>query len=180
MIKCSNLDLEGVLVFENVTSKDSRGSFSEVFKQSEYAEHLPNTKFIQDNESVSQYGVLRGLHYQKRDYEQSKLIRVSHGEIQDIAVDIRKDSNTFGEYISIILNKDNRKQLFVPRGFAHGFLVLSDFAVVNYKVDNIYSPEHESGILYCDKVLNIKWDIDMDNIIVSEKDLALPGLRKLQ
>ena len=177
MIKCLKLDLEGALLFENLTFKDSRGSFSEVFKDLEYSKHLQGVKFIQDNESVSNYGVLRGLHYQKGDYKQSKLVRASYGEIQDVVVDIRKDSATFGKHISVILSKDNNKQIFVPKGFAHGFLVLSDFAIVNYKVDNIYSLKHESGLLYCDKDLDIKWNIE--DVVVSEKDSLLPTLSEI-
>ena len=179
MIKCSKLDLEGALLFENLTFKDNRGSFSEVFKDLEYSEHLQEIKFIQDNESVSKYGVLRGLHYQKSNYEQSKLVRVSYGEVQDVIVDIRNESSTFGKHISVILSKENGKQLFVPKGFAHGFLVLSDFAIVNYKVDNVYSPKHELGLLYSDKNLNIKWGLETDSIVVSQRDLDLPTLNKI-
>ena len=180
MIKCSKLKLDGVLIFSAPNFEDSRGSFSEVFKLSDYRKHLPSeTNFIQDNESVSKYGVIRGLHFQKSNFEQAKLVRVSYGEIQDIAVDIRKDSSTFGQYVSVVLSKENRKQLFIPRGFAHGFLVLSDLAIVNYKVDNMYSPEHELGILYSDKEININWDINPKNIIVSKKDLMLPNLSEI-
>mgnify|MGYP001188099399 CR=1 FL=1 len=180
MIKCSELKLNDVLLFEINAFEDERGSFSEVYKESKFSNFLPyDINFIQDNESVSNYGVLRGLHFQKSPFQQSKLVRVSHGEIQDIIVDIRKGSSTFGEYISVILSKENQKQIFIPKGFAHGFLTLSKFAVVNYKVDNYYSSEHDSGILFKDSDIGINWNIDDSDIIVSEKDSNLPALKEL-
>ena len=179
MINCLKLELEGLLLFQNSIFEDDRGSFSEVFKEIEYSKYLPGINFIQDNESISQYGVLRGFHFQKSDYAQSKLVRASYGEIQDVVVDLRKESSTFGRHVSLKLSKENGKQLFVPKGFAHAFLVLSNFAVINYKVDNVYSPKHESGILFSDKDLNVKWDINIDDIILSEKDLLLPEFNKI-
>jgi dTDP-4-dehydrorhamnose 3,5-epimerase len=180
MIKCEHLKLDGVLLFEFEKHEDSRGSFSEVYREGHYAKFLPNNShFIQDNESFSKKGVLRGLHFQTTPLEQSKLIRVSHGEIQDVIVDIRKDSKTFGKHLSLKLSKQNGKQLFVPKGFAHGFLVLSETAIVNYKVDSYYSKDHDSGILFNDSDLGIKWEFHKTDIKASDKDLNLPRLKNL-
>ena len=181
MIKYSKLKLKGVLLFETEIHKDSRGSFSEVYKESDYFRFLPkDINFIQDNESISQYGVLRGLHFQKKPLEQSKLIRVSKGEIQDLIVDIRKESDTFGQYISIILSKENQKQVFIPKGFAHGFLTLSNTAIINYKVDNYFSKENDSGVLFNDSDINIEWNLPKSDLSISEKDLNLPNLKNLE
>lgn len=178
MIKCHHLEIDGVLLFESETHKDSRGSFSEVYRSDGYVDFLPNNiQFIQENESISKYGVLRGLHFQSGVYAQSKLVRVSYGEIQDVIVDIRKNSKTFGHHISVKLSKDNGKQLFVPKGFAHGFLSLSESTIVNYKVDNYYSKKHESGILFNDSDLGIKWNLDNLDIIATDKDLMFPKLK---
>tara|TARA_B100001029_G_C14947089_1_gene386578 strand:+ start:47 stop:589 length:543 start_codon:yes stop_codon:yes gene_type:complete len=180
MIVCSELELKGVLLFESKIFEDSRGSFSEAYNSS-YSNYISKEiKFIQDNESVSRYGVLRGLHFQNSPFEQSKLVRVSKGEIQDIIVDIRRDSSTFGKYISILLSKDNGRQVFVPKGFAHGFLTLSKEAIVNYKVDNKYSKEHESGIIYNDKDLLINWKIESKDLVISDKDLLLAPIKDLK
>ena len=180
MIECFELGLKGVLVFEPKIIKDLRGSFSEVYNSS-YLNYIPKkVNFIQDNESVSIQGVLRGLHFQRKPFEQSKLVRVSKGEIQDVVVDIRKDSPTFGRYVSVLLSKKNGKQIFVPRGFAHGFLTLSKEAIVNYKVDNEYSKNHESGIVYDDKDLSIDWIIKHEDMIISNKDLLLPSIKGIK
>ena len=184
MIKCLELKLSGVLLFEVNIFKDSRGSFSEVYKESDFSNFLPDgINFIQDNESESKYGVLRGFHFQEAPFEQSKLVRVSHGEIQDIIVDIRKDSSTFGQYVSVVLSKANQKQIFIPKGFAHGFLTLSKSAIVNYKVDNYYCPKHDSGVHPLDPDINVEWnkwdDIDVDDIIISDKDSKLPTLKEI-
>ena len=180
MIKCSHLELDGLLLFESKKYNDSRGNFSEVYRLDQFSKFLPDKiKFIQDNESFSNKGVLRGLHFQESPFEQSKLIRVSHGEIQDVVVDIRPNSKTFGKNFSLKLSKENGRQLFVPKGFAHGFLVLSDQAIVNYKVDNYYSKEHDSGILFDDLDLNINWELNKSDIQISEKDLNLPQLKDL-
>ena len=180
MIKCNHLEIDGLLLFESERYDDSRGSFSEVYRLDQFSEFLPhNINFIQDNESFSNKGVLRGLHFQASLFEQSKLVRVSHGEIQDVVVDIRKKSKTFGKHISLKLSKENGRQLFVPKGFAHGFLVLSDNAIVNYKVDNYYSKEDDSGILFNDSDLNINWELDESEIQCSEKDMNLPQLKNL-
>ena len=172
----SHLELDGVLLFEPDVFKDARGSFSEVFKSSYTPEEI---KFVQDNESVSKYGVLRGIHFQKKPFEQSKLVRVSKGEMQDVVVDLRKGSPTFGRYMSFFLSKENGKQIFIPKGFGHGFLSLSEELIVNYKVDNKYSKKSESGIIYNDKDLSIKWALETKDLIISDKDLQLPLLRDL-
>tara|TARA_Y100000748_G_C15183276_1_gene366523 strand:+ start:33 stop:575 length:543 start_codon:yes stop_codon:yes gene_type:complete len=180
MIKCSELKLSGVLLFEVDIFKDSRGSFSEAYRKLDFSSFLPDgLDFVQDNESISRFGVLRGLHFQRKPFEQSKLVRVSHGEIQDVVVDIRKDSSTFGQYISVILSKQNQRQLFVPKGFAHGFLTLSESAIVNYKVDTYYSPDSDSGVLFNDSDIGINWNIDEAEIIMSQKDSNLQALKQL-
>lgn len=146
----------------------------ESFKESFIKEKFPDLNFIQDNESESSYGVLRGLHYQNPPFEQTKLVRVIKGEILDVVVDLRKDSLTFGKWLSVKLCEVNKHQLLIPRGFAHGFLTLSDKAIIAYKVDNEYSRDHESGIIYNDSSLNINWgEISKEKIILSKKDLQL-------
>ena len=133
--------------------------------------------FIQDNESKSSYGVLRGLHFQKGDYSQAKLVRVIKGKVLDVAVDIRRSSATFGQHVMVELSDENKRQFFIPRGFAHGFLVLSDEAVFTYKVDNVYAPQAEAGICWNDPALGIDWPIDAAQVLTSEKDLKLPLLK---
>ena len=180
MIKYTHLETDGLLLFESEKYDDSRGSFSEVYRLDQFSEFLPDDiNFVQDNESFSNQGVLRGLHFQESPFAQSKLVRVSLGEIQDVVVDIRESSKTFGKHISIKLSKENGRQLFVPKGFAHGFLVLSDQAIVNYKVDNYYSKQHDSGILFKDPDLDINWELKKSDIKVSQKDLNLPQLKNL-
>ena len=149
---------------------DDRGYFMESFSAKWFEKHVCNTQFVQDNESKSVKGVLRGLHFQNPPYAQAKLVRVIEGEVLDVAVDLRKDSPTYGQYEKMVLTGENKKQFFVPRGFAHGFVVLSDKATFSYKVDNVYSPIHESGILWNDKTLNIDWLLDETLIQLSEKD----------
>jgi dTDP-4-dehydrorhamnose 3,5-epimerase len=139
-------DIEGVFVIEPRVFNDARGYFFEAWKQEEFNEHVGEVNFIQDNESKSSFGVLRGLHYQKGELSQAKLVRVIKGKVLDVAVDIRKSSPTFGKHVMVELSEDNKRQLFIPRGFAHGFLVLSDEAVFTYKVDNPYAPQAEAGI----------------------------------
>ena len=145
----------------------------ESYKESFIEENFPGVKFIQDNESKSSFGVLRGLHFQKAPYEQTKLVRVVRGKVQDIAVDLRKDSPTFGKYESVVLSSVNKKQLLIPKGFAHGFVTLSDEAVFSYKVDNIYASEFDSGVIYNDKTISIDWKMEKQDIILSEKDRSL-------
>ena len=165
-----------LLVFEPVVFDDSRGFFFEAYNQKMFGGAGIECQFVQDNQSRSTYGVIRGLHYQIAPFAQAKLVRVLVGSILDVAVDIRKGSPTFGKVYSIELSAANKKQLFIPAGFAHGFSVLSEVAEVMYKCDQFYSKASEHGIIYNDPTLNIDWQIPMDKAIVSEKDLVLPQL----
>ncbi len=167
----------GVYVIEPRVFNDSRGYFFEAWKKQEFEDHIGKIEFIQDNESKSSYGVLRGLHYQKGDYSQAKLVRVIKGKVLDVAVDIRKSSPTFGQHVMVELNDENKRQFFIPRGFAHGFLVLSDEAIFTYKVDNVYAPQAEAGIRWNDPDVGIEWPIDLDKVMTSEKDLKQPFLK---
>ena len=163
-------EIEGLLILEPKVFGDERGYFFESFSQREFEEKVCKTIFVQDNESKSGYGVLRGLHFQKPPFEQAKLVRVVKGKVLDVAVDIREDSPTFGKHVSVELSEENKRQMFVPRGFAHGFVVLSEEAIFQYKCDNYYMPQAEGGILWNDPVLNIDWKIPMEDVILSEKD----------
>ena len=165
-------DIEGVFIIKPRVFEDKRGYFFETFKQSEFDSNIgSHIDFIQDNESKSGYGVLRGLHYQKGDKSQAKLVRVIKGRVVDVAVDLRRNSPTFGKHVMAELSEENKAQLFIPRGFAHGFLVLSDEAVFTYKVDNAYAPESEACIRFDDPQLAIQWPIDLSEVLTSEKDL---------
>ena len=166
--------IEGVYIIEPKVFSDARGYFMEAWKQQEFNEHVCHIDFIQDNESKSSFGVLRGLHYQKGALSQSKLVRVIKGKVLDVAVDIRKSSPTFGQHVMVELSEDNKRQFFIPRGFAHGFLVLSDEAIFTYKVDNPYAPQAEAGIRWNDPDLAIEWPIDFSKVQTSEKDLKQP------
>lgn len=168
--------LEGVVVIKQKVYSDTRGYFFESFSQKEFEEKVCKTTFVQDNESKSTYGVVRGLHFQKAPYAQSKLISVVKGCVLDIAVDIRKGSPTFGKHVETVLSEENRLQFFVPRGFAHGFVVLSEEAILQYKCDNYYKPQLEGGIKWNDPALNINWQIPIVDIILSEKDKNNPLL----
>ncbi|MBQ3753049.1 MAG: dTDP-4-dehydrorhamnose 3,5-epimerase [Prevotella sp.] len=170
-------EIEGVFVIEPRVFNDARGYFMEAWKEGEFMEHVGPVHFIQDNESKSGYGVLRGLHYQKGEYSQAKLVRVIKGRVLDVAVDIRKSSPTFGKHVMVELSEDNKRQFFIPRGFAHGFLVLSQEAIFTYKVDNPYAPQHEAGIRWNDPELAIEWPIEAAAVQTSEKDLKQPLLR---
>lgn len=171
-------EIEGVFIIEPRVFADKRGYFFESFRQSEFDANVGgHTVFIQDNESKSSYGVLRGLHYQKGEYSQAKLVRVIKGRVLDVAVDIRRTSPTFGKYVMVELSEENKKQFFIPRGFAHGFLVLSDEAIFTYKVDNQYAPQSEAGIRYDDPEIGIEWPIDAKDILTSEKDNKAPWLK---
>lgn len=173
--------LKGCFILEPTVFEDSRGYFFESFNQQKFNDLIgQNSNFIQDNESFSTKGVLRGLHYQVGEYAQAKLVRVIKGAVLDIAVDIRKDSDTYGEHVSLELTEANKKQLFIPRGFAHGFVVLSDTAIFSYKCDNFYNKESEGGIIYDDKNLNIDWILNENEFIISEKDLQLPTLKSVK
>jgi len=167
-------DIPGLLIFEPNIFKDDRGYFFESYNYKVFAEAGIHNSFIQDNQSQSIYGVIRGLHYQLNPHAQSKLVRVLRGSIIDVAVDIRKGSSFYGKTYSIELSAENKKQLFIPAGFAHGFSVLSDIAEVAYKSDGLYNKESETGIAYNDPELNIDWKIPADKIIVSDKDRLLP------
>lgn len=170
-------EIKGVFIVEPKVFKDARGYFMEAWKQAEFDEHVGRTVFIQDNESKSSYGVLRGLHYQKGDASQAKLVRVIKGKVLDVAVDIRRSSPTFGRHVMVELSEDNKRQFFIPRGFAHGFLVLSDEAIFTYKVDNPYAPQSDAGIRWNDPALGIEWPIDPAVVLTSEKDLKQPLLK---
>ncbi|MDO4309131.1 MAG: dTDP-4-dehydrorhamnose 3,5-epimerase [Prevotella sp.] len=163
--------IKDVYVIEPRVFKDERGYFFESWKQSDFEQNIGKVNFIQDNESKSSYGVLRGLHYQKGEYSQAKLVRVIKGRVLDVAVDLRKSSPTFGKHVAVELSEDNKRQFFIPRGFAHGFLVLSQEAVFTYKVDNVYSPQHEASILFNDPDLGIEWPVAASEILTSDKDL---------
>lgn len=156
---------------------DARGYFMEAWKQAEFNEHVGKVDFIQDNESKSSFGVLRGLHFQKGAAAQAKLVRVIKGKVLDVAVDIRKSSPTFGKHVMVELSEENKRQFFIPRGFAHGFLVLSEEAIFTYKVDNPYAPQSEAGIRWDDPDLAIQWPIDSQKVQTSEKDLKQPSFK---
>ncbi len=170
-------DIDGVVIIEPRVFNDARGYFFESYSERDFNSQVGEIKFIQDNESRSQYGVLRGLHYQKGEYSQAKLVRVVRGKVYDVAVDLRKSSPTFGKYVGVELSEDNHRQFFIPRGFAHGFAVMSDIAVFQYKCDNFYAPQSEGAIMWNDPQLNIKWPIPADKVILSEKDQHHPLLK---
>ena len=166
--------ISDVIIIEPTVFGDTRGYFFESYNKNKFEEVVGKTSFIQDNESKSSKGVLRGLHFQKPPFEQAKLVRCIEGEVLDVAVDIRKKSKTYGQHVAVLLSGDNKRQLFVPRGFAHGFLVLSDSATFAYKVDNTYAPDHDAGIRWNDKELNIQWELLDSAVRVSAKDAELP------
>lgn len=170
-------DIKGVYVIEPKVFNDARGYFFESWKKEEFEEHVGDISFVQENESKSSFGVLRGLHYQKGEYSQSKLVRVIKGRVLDVAVDIRRSSPTFGQHVMVELSDENKRQFFIPRGFAHGFLVLSEEAIFTYKVDNVYAPQAEAGIRWDDPQLGIKWPISIDHVLTSEKDTKAPLLK---
>lgn len=177
-MKALETKLKGCFILEPNIIKDKRGYFFESFNQKQFQELTQTqTIFLQDNESYSTKGVLRGLHYQTGDFAQAKLVRVVEGKVLDVAVDLRKESKTFGKHVSVELSADNKKQLFVPRGFAHGFIVLSETAVFSYKCDNYYNKSSEAGIIYNDSDLNIDWQLTERELLVSEKDIILPNLK---
>jgi dTDP-4-dehydrorhamnose 3,5-epimerase len=174
-LSCS---LKGLVIVEPTVFEDSRGYFFEAYNQNLFQQNGVDCNFVQDNQSRSSYGVIRGLHYQLNPFAQSKLVRVLEGEILDVAVDIRKNSATYGQHFSVILSAENKKQLFIPPGFAHGFSVLSSIAIVLYKCDAFYNKQSEAGIRFSDKELNIDWKIQPGKEIISEKDLQLPSLNE--
>ena len=173
-------DIEGVVIIEPRIFSDDRGYFFESFSQREFEEKVCKTTFVQDNQSKSSYGVLRGLHFQKPPHAQSKLVRVVKGAVLDVVVDIREGSPTYGQHVAVELTEDNHRQLFVPRGCAHGFSVLSEDVIFQYKCDNLYNKESEGAILWNDADLNIDWQIPADKVVLSEKDMANSALKDFQ
>lgn len=168
--------IEGVYIIEPRLFKDARGYFFESFSQREFEEKVGSIQFVQDNESMSSYGVMRGLHFQRPPYTQSKLVRCVRGAVLDVAVDLRKGSATYGQHVAVELTEDNHRQFFIPKGFAHGFAVLSETAVFQYKCDEFYHPEADGGISILDASLGIDWRIPTDKAILSEKDTKHPML----
>ena len=173
-MKYTETDIKGVFILEPRVFNDARGYFMEAWKKADFEEHIGKVEFIQDNESKSSYGVLRGLHYQKGEYSQAKLVRVIKGRVLDVAVDMRRSSPTFGQHVMVELSDENKRQFFIPRGFAHGFLVLSDEAIFTYKVDNPYAPQADSGVRWDDPDLAIAWPTEGLEVQTSEKDLRQP------
>ena len=166
--------LEGLVIIEPAVFSDDRGWFLESYNKKNLEQAIGKISFVQDNESNYSKGVLRGLHFQKPPYAQAKLVRCIEGKVLDVAVDIRDGSETYGEHVTVELSGENKKQVFIPQGFAHGFLVLSKSAIVSYKVDNSYSPAHDAGIRWDDSMLNIQWGVNEREVLVSEKDANLP------
>jgi dTDP-4-dehydrorhamnose 3,5-epimerase len=176
-MKFTETKLKGCFIIEPKIIQDERGYFMESFNERTFQQGLgQKVTFVQDNQSFSSRGVLRGLHYQTSEHAQAKLVRVLQGEVLDVAVDIRPESETFGQYEAVVLSADNQKQFFVPRGFAHGFLVLSETATFFYKCDNFYNKESEGGIIFNDSSIGIDWNFDTEKLIISEKDKFLPTL----
>ena len=176
-MKVIETEIEGVFMLEPWVFGDDRGYFFESFSLKHFEEKVSKTVFVQDNESKSKYGVLRGLHYQLPPYTQAKLVRVVKGRVLDVAVDIRKGSPTFGKYVAVELSEENKLQFFLPKGFAHGFAVLSEEAIFQYKCDEYYAPDYEGAICYDDPDLGIDWRLPLEDIILSEKDKKHPRLR---
>ena len=178
-MKVEKTTLEDCLLITPSLFKDERGTFSETYNKEVFHKHTGlSVDFVQDNQSISRFGVLRGLHYQVGDMAQAKLVRVIEGSVLDIVVDLRKGSATFGKHYSVVLDAEKRQQLFVPRGFAHGFVTLSEKSIFAYKCDNYYDKDSESGIIYNDATLSLDWHLSKDDFIISEKDLALPSFKE--
>ena len=175
-MKVIKTDIEGVVIIEPQLFGDSRGYFMESYSERDFARLVAPVRFVQDNESRSRYGVVRGLHYQREPYSQSKLVRCLEGRVLDVAVDIRPESPTYGKYVAVELSADNHRQLFIPKGFAHGFAVLSKEALFAYKCDEFYQPEVECGIAWDDPTLSIDWGLPKEDIILSEKDKGYNNL----
>lgn len=178
-MKLIKTHIEGVTVIEPKVFSDSRGCFFESFSERDFAEAVGPVRFVQDNESRSVYGVIRGLHFQKPPHAQAKLVRVVKGKVLDVAVDLRKDSPTFGQHVAMELSDENRRQMFIPRGFAHGFSVLSEEAVFQYKCDSYYAPESEGSLAWNDPDLNIDWNVPAGSEILSDKDKMSPRLKDI-
>ena len=173
-------EIPEVVIIEPRIFTDARGYFFESFSQREFEEKVREIRFVQDNESKSSYGVLRGLHFQKPPHAQSKLVRVVKGAVLEVAVDLRRGSDTFGKYVAVELTEDNHRQLFIPRGFAHGFVVLSDEVVFQYKCDNFYAPDSEGAVAWDDPDIGIDWGIPAEKLLLSEKDRRNPLLKDAQ
>lgn len=173
-------EIPEVVIIEPKVFGDQRGYFFESFNQKEFENNIEYINFVQDNESKSTYGTLRGLHFQKPPFAQSKLVRCIQGKVLDVVVDVRKNSPTFGKHIAVELSEENKKQLFIPRGFAHGFVTLSKEVTFAYKVDNWYAPEYDSGIIWNDATLNIDWKINSEEVILSPKDQQLSTFKALE
>ncbi len=180
MIEVIKTDIEGVCVIRPKVFEDARGYFLESFSKKEFEEKVAKVDFVQDNESMSSYGVMRGLHFQAPPYTQAKLVRCVKGRVLDVAVDLRVGSPTYGKHVAVELTEDNHLQFFVPRGFAHGFAVLSETAVFQYKCDNYYAPQADGGISIKDESLGIDWKIPVENALLSEKDTRHPLLADFQ
>lgn len=176
-MKITKTEIEGVFILEPKVFPDERGNFSVTFTAKDFCERVDDIEFVQDNQSVSKHGVIRGLHYQLPPFAQAKLVRVVTGKVLDVAVDIRKGSPTFGKHVAVELSAENHRQLFIPEGFAHGFSVLSEQAVLQYKCNNYYAPDHEGSIAFDDPQLNIDWDIAAGDAIVSAKDRQAPKFK---
>ena len=176
-MKILETEIKGVVIIEPDVFEDARGYFFESFSQERFDKAVRPVRFVQDNESMSSYGVLRGLHYQKGRHAQSKLVRCVKGAVLDVAVDIRKGSPTFGKHVAVELSEKNRRQLFIPRGFAHGFSVLSDTAIFQYKCDSLYAPQSEGAIAWDDPDIGIDWQIPAGAVLLSAKDKAHPRLK---
>lgn len=170
-------EIDGLVIIEPKVFGDHRGYFFESFSERDFNSQVRDVRFVQDNESKSSYGVLRGLHFQKPPHAQSKLVRVVKGAVLDVAVDIRKGSPTFGQHVSVELTEDNHRQFFIPRGFAHGFVVLTDEVIFQYKCDNFYAPQYEGAIAWDDPDLGIDWKVPADRIVLSDKDTKHPRLK---
>ena len=179
-MKTIETKISDLIIIEPTVFGDARGYFLESYNKKKFEEFLGKISFVQDNESKSSKGVLRGLHFQKPPFDQAKLVRCIEGEVLDVAVDIRKNSKTYGHHVAVLLTGENKRQLFVPRGFAHGFLVLSESATFAYKVDNTYAPEFDTGIRWNDKELNIQWGMDDSEVVISAKDAELPFLSEFE
>ncbi len=179
-MKVIKTDIEGVLIIEPVVFEDERGYFFESYNKEDLKKQGVDYDFIQDNQSKSCYGTIRGIHFQKGKYAQAKLVRVLEGKVLDVAVDLRKNSKTFGKYVSVELSAENRRQLMIPRGFGHGFSVLSETAVFAYKCDNVYNKASEGGLRFDDPSLGIDWKIDLNKAVLSEKDKNNPLLGEIE
>ena len=179
-MKFINTPIEGLLIIEPTVFRDNRGCFIESYNKKKLEEAIGNISFVQDNETKSSKGVLRGLHFQKPPYAQAKLVRCVEGKVLDVAVDIRDGSVTYGQHVIVELSGENKKQVFIPRGFAHGFVVLSNSAIVSYKVDNRYAVAYDAGIRWDDRLLNIQWGTNLCEVLISEKDAKLPSFSEFE